>query len=39
MSKRRKFSAEFKRCAVEQANHPGVSCAQIARNWGFGTHC
>ncbi|WP_342343387.1 transposase, partial [Xanthomonas phaseoli] len=24
MSKRRKFTAEFKRGAVEQASHPGV---------------
>ena len=31
MSKRRKFSAEFKRGAVEQASQPGVSCAQVAR--------
>lgn len=29
MSKRRKFSAEFKRGAVEQASQPGVSCAQV----------
>lgn len=35
MSKRRKFSAEFKRGAVEQANHPGVSCAQVARELGI----
>ncbi|HWG87106.1 MAG TPA: transposase, partial [Candidatus Acidoferrales bacterium] len=26
MSKRRKFSTEFKCGAVEQANQPGVSC-------------
>lgn len=31
MSKRRKFSAGFKRGAVEQAHHPGISCAQVAR--------
>lgn len=31
MSKRSKFSAEFKRGAVEQASQPGVSCAQVAR--------
>ena len=31
MSKRRKFSAEFKRGAVEQSSQPGVSCAQVAR--------
>ena len=35
MSKRRKFSAEFKRGAVEQANQPGVSCAQVARDLGI----
>ncbi|WP_164740426.1 transposase, partial [Xanthomonas euvesicatoria] len=29
MSKRRKFTAEFKRGAVEQASQPGVSCAQV----------
>lgn len=34
MSKRRKFSAEFKRGAVEQANQSGVSCAQVARELG-----
>ena len=31
MSKRRKFSAEFKRGAVGQASQPGVTCAQVAR--------
>ncbi|HDS1577201.1 TPA: IS3 family transposase [Stenotrophomonas maltophilia] len=35
MSKRRKFSAEFKRGAVEQASRPGVSCAQVARELGI----
>lgn len=30
MSKRRKFSVEFKRGVVEQASQPGVSCAQVA---------
>jgi len=35
MSKRRKFSAEFKRGAVEQAKQPGVSCAQVARELGI----
>ena len=35
MSKRRKFSAEFKRGAVEQASQPGVSCAQVARELGI----
>jgi len=34
MPKRRKFSAEFKRGAVEQASQPGVSCAQVARELG-----
>ncbi|MBB5359999.1 transposase-like protein [Rhodanobacter sp. ANJX3] len=28
MSKRRKFSVEFKRGALEQASQPGVGCAQ-----------
>lgn len=35
MSKRRKFSAEFKRGTVEQASQPGVSCAQVARELGI----
>lgn len=35
MSKHRKFSAEFKRGAVEQASRPGVSCAQVARELGI----
>ncbi|WP_139369217.1 transposase, partial [Xanthomonas axonopodis] len=35
MSKRRKFTAEFKRGAVEQASQPGVSCAQVARELGL----
>lgn len=35
MSKRRKFSAEFKRGAVEQASQPGVSCAQVTRELGL----
>lgn len=35
MSKRRKFSAEFKRGAVDQASKPGVSCAQVARELGI----
>jgi transposase len=35
MSKRRRFSAEFKRGAVEQASQPGVSCAQVARELGI----
>ena len=35
MSKRRKYSAEFKQGAVEQTGHPGVSCAQVARELGI----
>jgi transposase-like protein len=35
MSKRRKFSVEFKRGALEQANQPGVSCVQVARELGI----
>ncbi len=35
MSKRRKFSVEFKRGALEQASQPGVSCAQMARELGI----
>lgn len=35
MSRRRKFSAEFKRGAVEQASQSGVSCAQVARELGI----
>lgn len=35
MSRRRKFSTEFKRGAVEQASQPGVSCAQVARELGI----
>jgi len=31
MSKRRKYSIEFKQGAFEQARQPGVSCAQVAR--------
>jgi len=35
MSKRRKFSPEFKHGAVEQTKQPGVNCAQIARELGI----
>ena len=35
MSKRRKFSAQFNRGAVEQASQLGVSCAQVARQLGI----
>ncbi len=37
MSKRRKYSPEFKQGAVEQARQPGVSCAQVARELGIGS--
>ena len=35
MSKRRKYSDEFKREAVQLTNHPGVSKSQIARELGI----
>lgn len=38
MSKRRKYSAEFKRGAVEQLNQPGVTCAQVARELGIASN-
>ena len=38
MSKRRRFSPEFKRGAVEQTRQPGVSCAQVARELGIGAN-
>ena len=38
MSKRRKFSQEFKQGAVDQARQPGVSCAQVARELGIGAN-
>ena len=38
MSKRRKFSREFKQGAVEQTRQPGVSCAQVARDLGIGAN-
>jgi len=38
MSKRRRYSQEFKRGAVEQCRHPGVSCAQVARELGIGAN-
>ncbi len=37
MSKRRKYSAEFKRGAVEQASQSGVSCTQLSRELGTGS--
>lgn len=38
MSKRRKFSAQFKQGAVAQVQQPGVSCAQVARELGIGAN-
>jgi len=35
MSKRRKYSPEFKKGAIEQASVTGVSSAQIARELGI----
>lgn len=35
MSKRRKYSADFKREAVEQTRQPGVSCRQVALEIGI----
>ena len=35
MTKRRKYSGEFKREAVQLANHPGVPKSQIARELGI----
>ena len=35
MTIRRKYSAEFKREAVLQTQHPGVSCNQVARELGI----
>lgn len=34
MSKRRKYSVDFKRGAVDQIRRSGVSCAQVARELG-----
>ena len=34
MTKRKRYSPEFKRGAVEQARQPGVSCAQVSREFG-----
>ena|GEM_PF-4848400 len=39
MSKRRKFNAEFKRGAVEQASQPGVSAPRWPGSWEFATPC
>ena len=38
MPKRRKYSQEFKKGAVEQVRQPGVSCAQVARELGIGSN-
>ena len=38
MSKRRKFSLQFKQGAVEQARQPSASCAQVARELGIGAN-
>lgn len=35
MSKRKKYSPEFKREAVEQTRHPGVNCGQVALELGI----
>ena len=35
MSKRRKYSAEFKREAVAMANQPGIPLSQVARELGI----
>lgn len=35
MTKRRKFSPEFKRGAIDQASQLGVTCAQVARELGI----
>jgi transposase len=37
MSKRRKYSPEFKQGAVEQVRQPDVSCTQVARELGIET--
>jgi len=37
MPKRRKYSPEFKKGAVEQARQPDVSCAQVVRELGIGS--
>ncbi|SHG42603.1 Transposase [Hydrocarboniphaga daqingensis] len=38
MSKRRKFSSQFKQGAVEQVQQPGINCAQVARELGNGAN-
>lgn len=38
MSKRRRFSPEFKQGAVDQVRRQEVSCAQVARELGLGAN-
>lgn len=38
MSKRRKFSPEFKQGGIEQVHQPDVSCALVARELGIGAN-
>ncbi len=38
MTRRRKYSAEFKREAVQLANHPGVAKSQIAQELGINSN-
>ena len=38
MTRRRKYSAEFKREAVQLANHPGVAKSQIAQEVGINSN-
>ncbi len=39
MSRRRKYSAEFKREAVAMANQPGIPLSQLARELGINANC
>ena len=39
MTKRRKFSAEFKRGGDEKASQVGVSCAQVAFERRYAQRC
>ena len=38
MTTKRKYTAEFKREAVLQTQHPEVSCAQVARELGINSN-
>lgn len=38
MSKRRKYSLQFKQEAVELSRQSGMSCAQVARELGIGAN-